>query len=203
MTRLFALTIGLFALTAPLAASAWEVPSGEYGLDKTHGYITFSYSHLGFSNPHVGFESFEVSLNADAENPENSNIEVLIDASSISSRVEVFDEHLNGENFFDTGNHPEITFVSTGVASTGENTFDIAGDLTIKGITKPVTLNATINKAADHPILNVPTIGVTAITQVQRSEWELAYGVPMVSDEVSIFIDVELPLKQDEQADEA
>ncbi len=197
MTNVRALAIGVLALSAPLSATAWDVPSGEYGLDKTHGYITITYSHLGFSNPHVGFDSFEVSLDADADDPENSNIEVLIDAASINSRVEVFNDHLNGENFFDTANHPEITFASTGITSSGENTFDITGDLTIKGITKPVTLNATINKAADHPMRGVPTIGVTAIAQVSRSEWGLAYAVPAVSDEVSIFIDVELPLKQD------
>ena len=197
MTSIRSLAIGLFALSAPLSATAWDVPSGEYGLDKTHGYITISYNHLGFSNPHVGFDSFEVSLDADAENPESSNVEVLIDATSINSRVEVFNGHLNGGNFFDTANHPEITFVSTGITSTGENTFDISGDLTIKGITKPVTLNATINKAADHPMRGVPTIGVTAIAQVLRSEWGLSRAVPVVSDEVSIFIDVELPLKQD------
>ena len=194
--RSFAL--GLFVLAAPLSVFAWDVPSGEYGLDKTHGYISFSYSHLGFSNPYVGFDNFEVSLDADAANPEESSVSVLIDATSVESRVDVFNEHLNGENFFDTANHPEINFASTGITATGEDTFDIAGDLTIKGVTKPVTLNATINKAADHPFLNVPTIGVTAQAQVLRSDWGLDRAVPMVSDEVSILIDVELPMKQDE-----
>ena len=197
MTFLRTCMLSLLTMAAPLAASAWDVPSGEYGLDKTHGYITFSYSHLGFSNPHVGFDNFEVSLDVDADNPDQSRVEVLIDAASINSRVDVFNEHLNGDNFFDTAAHPEITFASTGISATGENTFDIAGDLTIKGITKPVTLSATINKAADHPMRGVPTIGVTAMTEVLRSEWGFDYAVPMVSDEVSIFIDVELPIKKD------
>jgi len=199
MTQLRSLAFGLLALAAPLSAFAWDVPSGEYGLDKTHGYISFSYSHLGFSNPHVGFDDFEVSLNADAVNPEESSVNVLIDAASVESRVEVFNEHLNGEHFFDTTNHPEIAFASTGVTATGESTFDIAGDLTIKGITKPVTLNAAINKAADHPFLGVPTIGVTAEAQVLRSDWGLDRAVPMVSDEINILIDVELPMKQSEE----
>lgn len=200
MTSIRSLAIGLLALGIPFSAGAWDVPSGEYGLDKTHGYITISYSHLGFSNPHVGFDSFEVSLHADADNPENSNVNVLIDAKSINSRVEEFDGHLNDSHFFDTANYPEITFASTGITSTGENTFDITGNLTMKGITKPVTLNATINKAAEHPMSGVPIIGVTAIAQVLRSEWGLGYAVPMVSDEVSIFIDVELPLKKVHEA---
>ncbi len=187
---------GLLVLALPQAVLAWDVPSGEYGLDKTHGYITFSYSHLGFSNPHVGFDRFEVVLDADAEDPSRSQLEVSVDAASINSRVAIFDEHLNGENYFDTANHPDITFESTAVTSTGENTFDVFGNLTIKGISKPVTLNATINKAANHPFLSVPTIGVTAIAQVLRSDWNLSRAIPMVSDEISIFIDVELPLKQ-------
>ena len=197
------LALWLALLTTPIAASAWDVPSGSYGLDKTHGYITFSYSHLGFSNPHVGFDSFEVELAADAENPENSSVQVLIDAASINSRVEVFDEHLNGRKFFDTANNPQITFSSTGVKSTGEKTLEITGDLTIKGITKQVTLAATINKAANHPMLGVPTIGVTATAEVLRSKWGLTRAVPFVSDEINILIDVELPMKTDETSEEA
>ncbi len=178
------------------AAAAWDVPSGQYGLDKTHGYITISYSHLGFSNPHVGFDSFDVNLTADAENPENSQVEVLIDATSVNSRVEEFDGHLNDEDFFDTANYPEITFRSTAVKSTGENTFDVTGDLTIKDVTKPVTLAAVINKAADHPMLKVPTIGVSATAKVSRSAWGLSLAVPYVGDEVMLMIEVELPQKK-------
>lgn len=178
------------------AMAAWDVPSGEYGLDKTHAYITISYSHLGFSNPHVGFDSFDVNLSADSENPENSKVEVLIDATSVNSRVESFNGHLNGKHFFDTANFPAIIFKSTSIKSTGENTFNVTGDLTIKDITKPVTLAATINKAADHPMRKVPTIGVSATAKVSRSEWGLSRAVPNVGDEVTLMIEVELPQKK-------
>lgn len=190
------------ALAASLASfaagamAAWDVPSGEYGLDKTHAYITISYSHLGFSNPHVGFDSFDVNLTADSENPENSKVEVLIDATSVNSRVESFNGHLNGKNFFDTANFPAIIFKSTSIKSTGENSFNVTGDLTIKDITKPVTLAATINKAADHPMRKVPTIGVSATAKVSRSEWGLSRAVPNVGDEVTLMIEVELPQKK-------
>ena len=191
-----ALAAALLGFTVNASAELSDVPSGEYGLDKTHAYITFTYSHLGFSTPHVGFDSFDVDLDLDSENVENSSLDVVIDATSISSRVEEFDGHLNGEDHFDTANYPQITFASTEIRKTGDSTLDVVGDLTIKGITKPVTLKATVNKAAMHPMNKVPTVGVSAEAKVKRSEWGLAYAVPMVSDEVTIHIEVEMPQKQ-------
>lgn len=174
------------------AAATFAVPSGSYELENTHGYITFSYNHLGFSTPHVGFNNFAVSLEANSEDPAQSSVAVTIDAASIDSRVDEFDKHLNGKNFFDTANHPEITFKSTKMIATGETTFDVTGDLTIKGITKPVTLSATVNKAANHPMRKVPTIGLTAEGTLLRSEWGLGNYAPAVGDEVTLNITVEM-----------
>lgn len=183
------------ALSLSLAASAElsDMPSGAYALDKSHGYITFTYNHLGFSTPHVGFRNFDVSLDLDSANIENSKVDVLIDATSVDSRVEVFNGHLNGENFFDTANHPEITFTGTEIVSTGDDTFDITGDLTIKGETQAVTLNAIIQKTAMHPMRNVPTVGVTAEGKLSRSAFGLSRGVPNIGDEVTLLISVEMP----------
>jgi len=185
-------------LVSAVKADLAEMPSGSYVLDKTHGYITFSYNHLGFSTPQVGFRSFDVALELDSANIENSEVTVMIDATSLDSRVEVFNGHLNGENFFDTANYPEITFMSTGIASTGENTFDLTGDLTLKGTTLPVTLHATLQKADLHPMRKVPTIGVTAHTTVSRTAFGMERGVPAISDEVEIFTSVEMPQKTEE-----
>jgi len=193
----------LFAVSSLLLASVVHadldgMPSGTYALDKTHGYITFSYNHLGFSTPQVGFRSFDVTLELDSANIEDSEVVVTIDAMSLDSRVEEFNGHLNGENFFDTTNFPEISFVSTGIESTGDNTFDLTGDLTLKGTTLPVTLHATLQKADLHPMRKVPTIGVTAHTEVSRTAFGMARGVPAISDEVEIFISVELPQQTEE-----
>ena len=182
----------LLALPFSVSADLSEVPSGEYALDSTHGYITFTYNHLGFSNPRVGFNSFDTRLSLDSSNPENSKVEVTIDATSIDSRVAEFNEHLNGSDFFNTAEYPTITFRSTKVEATGENTFDVTGDLTILGTTKPVTLTTTINGAGNHPLKNVPTVGVSASTKLMRSEWGLGAYVPAVSDEVELSIEVEL-----------
>jgi len=182
----------LLALPFGVSADLSEVPSGKYTLDSSHGYITFTYSHLGFSNPRVGFNRFDTELTLDSGNPENSAVEVTIDASSIDSRVAEFNDHLNGSDFFNTAEYPTITFKSTKVEATGENTFDVTGDLTILGTTKPVTLAATINKAANHPMRNVPTVGLSASAKLMRSDWGLGAYVPAVSDEVELSIEVEL-----------
>jgi len=182
----------LLALPFSVSAELSDVPSGKYTLDSSHGYITFTYSHLGFSNPRVGFNRFDTELELDSSNPENSAVEVTIDASSIDSRVAEFNDHLNGSDFFNTAEYPTITFKSTKVEATGENTFDVTGNLTILGTTKPVTLATTINKAANHPMRNVPTVGLSASAKLMRSEWGLGAYVPAVSDEVELSIEVEL-----------
>ena len=192
-----ALAATLLGFACNAVADISDMPSGEYGLDTSHGYITFSYSHFGYSNPQVGFNTFDLTMNLDSADVEKSSIAVVIDATSIDSRVPEFNGHLNGPNFFDTAKHPTITFNSTSMKSTGESTYDVVGDLTIKGITKSVTLAATINKAANHPRRNTPIVGVDATTTVSRSEFDMARAVPNVSDAVTISISVEMPQNAD------
>ena len=192
-----ALAATLLGFACNAVADISDMPSGEYGLDTSHGYITFSYSHFGYSNPQVGFNTFDLTMNLDSADVEKSSIAVVIDATSIDSRVPEFNGHLNGPNFFDTAKHPTITFNSTSMKSTGESTYDVIGDLTIKGITKSVTLAATINKAANHPRRNTPIVGVDATTTVSRSEFDMARAVPNVSDAVTISISVEMPQNAD------
>lgn len=184
------------ANTAPLPSVLASMPSGAYTLDKNHGYISFSYSHFGYSNPQVGFRSFTVDLQLDANQLENSKVNVSIDANSIDSRVDEFNEHLRGEKLLDTAKFPTMTFTSTGVRVTGADTLQVTGDLTIKGVTKSVILDTRINKAAEHPMKKTPIIGVSASTKINRSEFDAGYVVPAVSDEVTITIETELPLAQ-------
>lgn len=191
--RSIIIAAGLLLAQLPAgAADLSAVPSGTYQEDDQHAYAIFSYTHLGFSNPKVRFDDFDVTLQLDSEDPEASEIEVVIDVSSVDSGVEVFDGHLMGAEYFDLANHPTITFESTGVEKTGESTYDIAGELTIKGKTVPVTLAATINGAGEHPLKKVPAVGVSAAGKVVRSDWGLDAYVPAVSDEVTLTIEVEL-----------
>lgn len=173
------------------ASSLSSMPAGSYELEKTHAYITFSYLHLGFSRPHVGFENFDVQLDLDPENIEASTFALTVDVESVYSQVEKYNAHLKSDDFFDVANHPTFGFVATDVVVDGDK-LTISGDLTIKGISKPLTVDALINKAGNHPMKNVPTIGVSATAKLNRSDWDLGYAVPAVSDEVSIYFEAEL-----------
>lgn len=192
MKKLASILTLAVACMSNMAWADFGVPSGDYALEDTHGYITFSYSHLGFSTPHISFNKFTVDLQADSANPANSKISVVIDATSIDSRVDEFDEHLNGSDYFDTANHPTITFNSTGIEQSSDTMLVVTGDLTIKGVAKPVTLNVTINKAADHPMRKVPTIGISAGGKLSRTEFGLGKFAPVVGDEVTLYITAEL-----------
>jgi polyisoprenoid-binding protein YceI len=186
------LATSLATLAATAQADFSEVPDGAYAVDPTHGYILFSYTHLGLSNPSVGFNDFDAVLNLDADAPENSTITVTIDAASVDSRVAEFDEHLNSPEWLDTARYPEITFRSTGIEPLGEDRYALTGDLTVKGITRPVTLDATINAATMHPMRNVPVVGVSASGTVLRSDYGLEKYAPAVTDELTLNIQVEM-----------
>jgi len=184
----------LLAQFPAAAADLSAVPSGTYQEDDQHAYVIFSYTHLGFSSPKVRFDDFDVTLELDSEDPEASRIDVGIDVSGVDSGVEVFDGHLMGGDYFDLANHPRITFESTAIEKAGGNTYDVTGDLTIRGRTQPVTLAATINGAGEHPLKEIPAVGISATGTLLRSDWGLDQYVPAVSDEVTLTIEVEMLL---------
>ena len=107
------------------------------------------------------------------------------------SNPPVFDEHLRGEDFFQTDQYPTISFVATSIESKGDSGYAVTGDLTMKGVTKPITLDASI-VATMHPFREVPVVGVSASGQLKRSDWNLGAYAPSVSDEVTLSIEVEM-----------
>ncbi|MGI9324288.1 MAG: YceI family protein [Pseudomonadales bacterium] len=184
---------GMLCLFSVAAAQAeLAVPSGRYTVDATHAYITFSYSHLGFSTPHLGFNEFDVTLDLNALAPAESALTVVINAASIDSRVDEFDEHLRGKEYFHVAQYPKVRFTATQIEMTGENRANITGDLTIKSTTKPLTLETRIVRAAEHPMLKKPVVGISAFADLKRSEWGLGKYVPAVGDTVSLYITAEL-----------
>lgn len=168
-----------------------DAVSGAYTPDSGHRYITFSYFHQGFSHPWLRWREWDGELNWNAESPEDSSVSVTIDVTSIDSGVDVFDGHLVAENWFNAAAHPEITFVSTEVEKTGANTGKITGDLTIKGITKPVTLEVVFHKGAYQERDGIYKLGFSGKTTLMRSDFDLGAYVPAVSDEVDVVIETE------------
>lgn len=182
----------LVAVGSAHAADLSAVPSGTYNADPTHSYITFSYSHLGLSNPVIAFDDFTVDMNLDSADPTKSMIMVTIDPASIVAGSDIWYDHLTGGDFFDTANNPEITFQSNSVEAAGDGAYKVAGDLTIKGESKPVTLDVTINAAMNHPMSGDPVVGMGGSAEILRSDFGMGKFAPNVSDEVSINVTAEL-----------
>lgn len=179
------------AMAIQPASAQTDAKSGTYTTDDGHRYITFSYSHGGFSNPWLRWRDWTGTLDWNAEDPAASSVNVVINAESIDTGVDVFDGHLKDDRFFDVANHPEITFVSTSVEKTGDNTGEITGDLTIKGITKPVTLDVVFNKGEYDQRNSRYKLGFSGKTTVKRSDYGVDLFAPVVSDEVDIIIETE------------
>lgn len=183
-------TAGAFGSAS--AADLSAVPSGSYTLDPTHAFIDFSYSHLGLSNPTLSFDDFSVDLNLDSSDATKSMFLVKIDSASILTGSAIFKEHLTGGDWFDTTQYPEILFQSTTITAADDGSYTVVGDLTIKDVTKPVTLNVTINAAMDHPMTGKPVVGIGATGELLRSDFGLGAYAPNVSDEVQLTITAEL-----------
>ena len=168
-----------------------NISPGTYVPDDRHAYISFSYSHLGLSNPQLFFKDFDVTLELDSNNINNSAVSITIDAATIDSAVPELDDDLKSSRFFDVSNHPEITFQSTGYEQSSADTGRLTGDLSVRGITKPVTLDVKINSAAMNRMTRKEMLGVSATGTINRSDYGLDSLLPIVGDEVSLDIQVE------------
>jgi polyisoprenoid-binding protein YceI len=177
------------AVTAP-ALSAPET----FVVDPTHTYPRFSYDHFGLSTQLSKFTktSGKVILDKAAK---TASVEIDIDMKSVDTGYATFNEHIQAEDFLDTNKFPKATFKSTKVIFDGDKPASIEGNLTIKGITKPVTLkvNRYVNKP--HPMRKVDVIGADASTVIKRSDFNAGKFAPAVGDEVTITVAIEA-LKQ-------
>lgn len=180
------LCLGLLAISNLAAAETVN-----YKIDPTHTATIFSWSHFGFSNPSANFSDIQGNISVDNEYPEKSTVMVNIPVKSINTNVAILDRKLQEGEWFNTAKFPMIVFKSTQVETNDQKNFKISGDLTIKGVTKPVVLTAVLNQQVLHPMLKVPAIGFNASTKIKRSDYGIATYVPAVSDEVSIQITTE------------
>ncbi|WP_227814434.1 YceI family protein [Nitrogeniibacter aestuarii] len=182
-------------IAAAILASTFALPvfaePVTYTVDTHHTYPRFSYTHLGFSKQIQRFDNTTGTVVYDAQ-ARTATVDITIDMTSVDTGYDTFDGHIQGEDFFDTAKYPTATFKSTKVVFDGDTPKAIEGELTMKGITKPVTLEVTSFKSTDsHPMLNKPAIGANAVTTVKRTEFNAGKYAPAVSDEVVIDIALE------------
>ena len=178
------------ALLAVVASTATAAPEA-YVLDASHSQILFSYNHLGYSTTHGMFSGFDGEIAFDQEDPAASSVNISFPVMSMLTGWEQRFAHLMSGDFFGASEGDMITFASTGIAVTGDNTAMITGDLTMNGVTKSVVLDATMNQAGTHPMAEKPWAGFDATTSVLRSDFNVGNFAPFVGDEVQIMISIE------------
>jgi len=177
------------------AAAAPEI----YRIDQSHMSMAFLVTHVGFAKTLGLFRKAEGSFVFDPEVPQVADIQVTIDAESVFTNHEKRDEHLRGVDFLDVANHPEITFVGTEATQTGPRAGTVTGDLTIRGVTRPVILEVVWNKSGAYPFGDGHyAMGLSARTKIKRSDFGMTYAVAggLVGDEVEIILEFEA-IRQD------
>ena len=188
MTKLNRIAAAL-AFTTLAVTTAMAAPK-TFEIDGSHTFPRFSYSHFGYSTQVSRFDSTTGSVVFDAD-AKTGSVDISIDMKSVNTGFADFNGHIQGEDFLDTAKFPKATFKSTKVNFQDGNPSSIEGQLTIKGITKAVTLTVTSFQAMAHPMLKKDAIGANAFTLIKRSEFNAGKYAPYVGDEVRIDIALE------------
>lgn len=161
-----------------------------YVVDASHTFPRFSYDHMGLSKQILRFNKTTGTVVLDKQAGQ-AKVDIVIDTASVSTGSEAFDGHIQGADFLDTRQFPTATFKSSKVVFEGDKPVSIEGDLTIKGITKPVTLTVTSFFNGPHPMMKKPAIGANASAVISRSEFNAGKFAPAVGDTVTLDIALE------------
>lgn len=181
-----------FILAAALALGVTPALAAEkYVLDASHSQVIFSYNHLGFSTTYGMFSGFEGEISFDEAAPANSSVSVSMPVMSMFTGWEKREGHFMSDDFFGAKEGDLVTFTSTSIEVTGDNTAKITGDLSMNDVTKSVVLDAKLNKADTHPMAGKPWMGFDATTTLKRSDFGVGAFAPAVSDEVEVTISIE------------
>ena len=194
--KTLAYAVAATALLLSTAASAQMAPStdpaavqgGTFKLETSHARIVFSLSHMGFSTWYGDFAGATGSLTLDPKTPAASTLEVSIPAGSISTTNAIVDGELKAADWLDTTQFPTITFKSTKVTPTGPTTAQVTGDLTLHGVTRPVTLDATFKAAGSNIMTKAYTVGFEVKGHLKRSDFGVKKYVPLIGDDVDVVI---------------
>jgi polyisoprenoid-binding protein YceI len=182
-------TIALVATLSAFSAAAIAAPE-TFNIDAGHTAPRFEYTHFGYSNQQHRFDKTSGKIVLDRA-AHTGSVDVTIDTTSVNTGLALFNGHIQGTDYFDTAKYPTITFKSSKVKFDGDKPVAVEGDLTIKGVTKPVTLTVTHFHSMPHPMLKKDAIGANASTKVKRSEFNMGKNVPYVGDEITLTIAVE------------
>lgn len=182
---------GAVVAQAVLTQAPAEVQAGTYKLDSAHGKITWSVDHMGFSTYVGQFVKVQADLTLDPVNPSASTLTATIPLTEVDTNSDGLDAHLQTADFFDTVNHPVATFVSRSVTIDAADPSEaiVVGDLTLRGVTRPVTMAVEFNQAG--PSMGAYKAGFDGEATIRRSEFGIAYGLPVLGDEVTLHIEGE------------
>lgn len=166
----------------------------KWNVDLAHSSVDFWVRHMMVSRAKGTFHNFEASIEADPEDLTTADISFSIDVNSIDTRNEERDKHLKSADFFDVENHPKITFKSTKIEKTGDSKYDVTGDLTIKGITRPVTFSVTYEGQGKNP-WGAIVAGFSAEGKINRTDFGLTWNTPLETGGVLVGEDVYINLE--------
>ncbi len=179
-------------IAAALFATAGfaQAQSATYAIDPTHTFVTFEAKHFGTSTNRGRFDKKEGTVTFD-KTAKTGKVEITIDTASINTGVGPFDGHLKGKDFFNVAEFPTAKFVGDKLSFNGDKVSSVAGTLTMRGKTNPVTLTATNFNCYINPMLKREVCGGDFETTIQRSLWDISYGLPGIPDNVRLLVQVE------------
>lgn len=203
MTRKFAIiaALGVTALSGAALAQAdalirdpVQVQSGIYVLDPAHGKITWSVDHMGFSTYVGQFTNVAANLDLNVEKPSASRLNATVMMDSVGTFSDGLDKHLKTADFFDSANHPAATFRASSIRLVDRDTADIFGNLTLRGVTRPIVIRADFNQAGINPADKQYSIGFDGEAKIKRSDFGINYGLPLLGEVVTLHFEAEFKL---------
>ncbi len=182
------------AQTFDLTDNPAEVRAGTYVLDPDHGKITWSISHMGFSMYVGQFTDVKADLVLDPSTPSSSRLVAEVRTASVGTFHEGLDAHLKNDDFLAVERFPTATFQATGIRVRDEDSADITGNLTLRGVTRPIVIEAEFNQAGTNPAGGAYTVGFDGKAKIKRSDFGIDYGLPLLGDEVKLHFEAEFKL---------
>jgi polyisoprenoid-binding protein YceI len=182
---------------SPSPQTATNVKQGTYAIEPQHTQVMFGVDHMSFTTYYGRFSDVSGTLMLSPQAPSTSKFEIHVPVSTISTTSKRLNDELRGDQWFDSKKFPEIVFRSIGATVTGQDTAKVVGDLTMHGLTRPVTLNVTFHGAGVNPLDDKYTVGFEASGHLKRSDFDINPNIPLVGDRVNLVISAAFE-KQDE-----